>query len=278
MVFPCAALAGLIGAALICGSAGLSGWFLFPLAAACTLAGSAAFLLFVAAVCLFVRLDRPAPPDAKFFRWLTVETLRLLMVFFRVDIRTDGYGRIPRGERFLLACNHRTIFDPVLTIVALREFEVSFITKRENYGIPVVNKLMHRIFCLPFDRSDARSAVAVFHRAADLMKADLLSMGIYPEGTRNRTAEPLLPFKNGSFKIAQMAGAPVVAATIRNTDRILKNAPWRRTTVYLRILEVIPAETLKEQKTRGVAERLWPLLRQDLLTPPPEGPTDPAKR
>ena len=79
-------------------------------------------------------------------------------------------------------------------------------------------------------------------------------MAIFPEGTRNRTAEPLLPFRAGSFKIAQKANAPVVICCVKHTDRIEKNIFRRFTDTELEILELLPAETVKSMKTQELAE------------------------
>ncbi len=64
----------------------------------------------------------------------------------------------------------------------------------------------------------------------------------------------LLPWHAGSLKIAQKANVPIVVATIEGTERIAHNVPWRRTHVYLRIREIIPAETVKATKTNNLTE------------------------
>ena len=89
--------------------------------------------------------------------------------------------------------------------------------------------------------------------AADLIRAHECSFAIYPEGTRSKSGE-LLPWHAGSLKIAQKANVPIVVATIEGTERIAHNVPWRRTHVYLRIREVIPAETVKAAKTTDLTE------------------------
>jgi len=50
------------------------------------------------------------------------------------------------------------------------------------------------------------------------------SMVIFPEGTRNGT-DTLLPFKEGSLKMAEKADCPVVPVTIIDTDKLLEVRP-----------------------------------------------------
>ena len=48
-------------------------------------------------------------------------------------------------------------------------------------------------------------------------------MCIYPEGTRNKTANPLKSFYDGAFKLASDTGTPIIPAIIFNTDKVLPN-------------------------------------------------------
>ncbi len=46
-----------------------------------------------------------------------------------------------------------------------------------------------------------------------------MHMCIYPEGTRNRTREPLKPFYNGAFKLAAETKADIIPAIISGTRK-----------------------------------------------------------
>ena len=270
MIFIVFILVGIAAAVWTCIGCSFSWWVGILLAIAYMLAASIIFLLLVSLMSLFIRFDRPADRRTRFFRWVVNNTLAVLMVFMRVRVEVTGYEKIPTDSRFLFISNHRTIFDPVLTMVALRKFNISFISKKENYKIPVVNKLMHTCFCLPIDRDNPREAVKTINQAAELIRSDVVSIGIYPEGGTNHSEDLMLPFRNGAFKIAQKAKVPIVVATIRNTTRILKNAPWRSTTVRLRILEVIPGEHVAECQTREISEEVRPVMEAALREPVPE--------
>lgn len=234
------------------------------LAVGYTLALILVFLLLVALLSVFIRIDRPADRRTRFYRWLMTNIVEVGMFLLRVRMNVTGREKIPRDTRFLLVCNHRTIFDPVLTMAELSEFTLAFISKKENFKIPIVNKLMHMCFCLPLDRDDNRAAVRTINEAVELLDDNVVSMGIYPEGATNRTEEPLMPFRNGAFKIAQKAKVPIVVCVIENTEKILKNFPWQPTTVNLKVLEVLPYDS-EHRGTRDVSEHVWPLMYHELV-------------
>ena len=98
----------------------------------------------------------------------------------------------------------------------------------------------------------------------ELLDDNVVSMGIYPEGATNKTEEPLMPFRNGAFKIAQKAKVPIVVCVIENTEKILKNFPWQPTTVNLKVLEVLPYDS-EHRGTRDVSEHVWPLMYHELV-------------
>ena len=140
------------------------------LAVGYTLALILVFLLLVALLSVFIRIDRPADRRTRFYHWLMTNIVEVGMFLLRVRMNVTGREKIPRDTRFLLVCNHRTIFDPVLTMAELSEFTLAFISKKENFKIPIVNKLMHMCFCLPLDRNDNRAAVRTINEAVELAK------------------------------------------------------------------------------------------------------------
>lgn len=260
---------GIGGSVLTCYSFALRFWVGIPIAIGYTILAIIIFLLLVALLSVFIRIDRPADRKTRFYRWLVNNIVELGMFLLRINVHVTGYEKIPKDSRFLLVSNHRTIFDPVLTMAVLREFDIAFISKKENFKIPIVNKLMHMCFCLPLDRDNNRAAVKTINEAVELLDDNVVSMGIYPEGGTNKTDEPLLPFRNGAFKIAQKAKVPIVITTIRNTDKILKNYPWKPTDVYLNILETLPYDSEIRQQTKDISEHVWPVMDAELRLPMP---------
>ena len=57
-----------------------------------------------------------------------------------------------------------------------------------------------------------------------------------------------------NLKIAEKAGCPIVVCSMRGTFNIHKNWPWKRTHVYMDILEVIEPSIWKEKNTVEVSQ------------------------
>ena len=82
-----------------------------------------------------------------------------------------------------------------------------------------------------------------------------LNMCVYPEGTRNKTKEPLQPFHSGAFRLAVDTGCPIIPAVLFNTKKVLPNDKtfyyWPGK-IEMHFLEPIPvgsmtADQLKEK-------------------------------
>lgn len=108
---------------------------------------------------------------------------------------------------------------------------------------------------MAIDRENPRNAIKTIQKAADLLIKGQVSVGIYPEGTRSKTCM-LLPFHNGVFKIAQRADAPIVVLAVSGTENIHKNYPFHHTDVYIDVIDVLPAEFVKENRTDVIGERV----------------------
>lgn len=197
-------------------------------------------------------------------RWITIETANLLLKLMRVKVHTKGFDMLPENQRFLLVGNHRTVFEPIACMWYFRKYRLAFVSKKENLEIPVGKNLIMSTGCIPLDRNDDRSAVKTIIQAANIIKSGELSMGIYPEGGTNKTDAPLLPFRNGAFKIAQRAGSPIAVITICGTEIIKKRMFLRKTNVYIDVLKVIPYEEIAGLSTNEIGEAVYKIMLENI--------------
>jgi 1-acyl-sn-glycerol-3-phosphate acyltransferase len=153
---------------------------------------------------------------------------RVILFISGVKMEVKGHGHVPKDEAVLYVGNHRSIFD-IVTTYSLCPGLTGYIAKNSVEKIPLLNFFMRRLHCLFIDRADMKQSLKVILAAIEQIKAGI-SVCIFPEGTRNRDREnpqKLLPFKDGSLKIAQKTGCKVVPMAILGTDEIFENhIPW----------------------------------------------------
>lgn len=138
-----------------------------------------------------------------------------------VKIEVIGRENIPK-EPVLFVSNHRSYFD-ILVLHTTSGKRPGFVAKAEMLKFPLLAWWMKDIACLFLERNDLRSGMQMIKDGAQLIKSGQ-SMVIFPEGTRNGK-DTLLPFKEGSLKMAEKADCPVVPVTVIDTDQILEVRP-----------------------------------------------------
>lgn len=224
----------------------------------------ASLLLMWAASCAicaaFVKKDVPCTKHSRLFGFYADCIIDSIIQLFRVKLHVTGTEYLPNGK-FLLVSNHRSSFDPVLEMGVLRGYNAGFIAKQELFNIPVIGGIMHKCFCLPVGRENARDDIKSIISAVNIIKSGEASIGVYPEGKRNKGGG-LLPFKPGAFKIAQKANCPVVIAVIRNSELIKRNAPFKRTHVYIDLIGTVAAD--KAGSARELSERVQAMIEAAL--------------
>ncbi len=213
---------------------------------------------------LFINKKKEVTKPSKFYKWIFTESVRIGLFFLNVHVHVEGAEKLPKvGTRFLVVANHLSNYDPMSVIYALRKHMLVFVSKPENFNIPLTGAMMHKSGFMPIDRVSVKNALVTINKAAGYIKDNLTSVFIFPEGTRNRTQKPLLEFKNGAFKIATKAECPVVIIAISGTEFVKKRIP-RRSDVYLKIVDVVSPEKVKEMKTAGLSEHAFKLIYENI--------------
>jgi 1-acyl-sn-glycerol-3-phosphate acyltransferase len=96
------------------------------------------------------------------------------------------------------------------------------VAKVEMLRYPLLPIWMKNIHCTFLDRKDLKQGMKTILENINLLKQGI-SVCVFPEGTRNRTDEVLLPFRDGSFKMAEKSGCPIVPMTLNNTGAIFED-------------------------------------------------------
>lgn len=225
------------------------------------------YLLLLTILFLYAMLikNRKAPDHpSRFYLWLVRQNDFLLMSVLRVKIIMRGKELLPKRQRFLIVTNHRSNFDQMVMIKALKEKPMIYISKPDNFKMPIAGPFIKAAGFIPIDRENAVEGIKSIYKAIDLIKEDKASIAISPEGTRNKSDELLLPFHPGSFQTAVQSGAPIVIASLNGTSQIHKRTPWRKTKVYFNILRTIYPEEYKGMSTVDLAKLSMNLITEKL--------------
>ncbi len=154
---------------------------------------------------------------------------RLLLRYCGVRVTVRGAEHIPRDQAVLYVGNHRSYFDIFVGYVSVPTM-MGFVAKKEMLSYPVLRNWMRDVHCLFLDRKDLREGLKTIMAGAEQVRSGI-SVWIFPEGTRGRNEDVLdmLPFKEGSMKIAERSGCPVVPVAITGTAEIFeKHMPMIR--------------------------------------------------
>ena len=240
----------------------LSKWWILLVLPLAFILWNGLYLLYTWIICRRVDMSEEWTGISPFYQKNTLWFIDWLLAVTGVSFELRGTEWLPEGE-FLLVSNHRSAFDPLTTHAALRDRNFAFISKPENIYKLYLGSAAWSAGYLAIDRENARNALKTINTAAERMKNHVCSYGIYPEGTRTKDGN-LQEFHAGSFKAAQKAHVPVVIMATENTEKVLKNFPFRRTKVVLTILETIDADEVKASKTSALAEHTKELLLEYL--------------
>lgn len=176
-----------------------------------------------------------------------------------------GQDRVPQDidTGVLYVSNHRSYYDIPVFIIAAPTL-TGMVAKKEMNKIPVLRRWMNNINCLFLDRDNIREGLKTILKGIDYIK-DGYSMYIAPEGTRNQGDE-MLPFKEGSFKMAEKAKAPIIPVSISNTDAVFeRQSPWiKPAKVIIEFGEPVYIDQLEPEDKKFLAPYVQNIIKETL--------------
>ena len=159
----------------------------------------------------------------------TVLFIRLSRIWMKAFFTLTGVRRIfkgkehfEKGKNYVVVCNHNSFMDVPLTSPALPGGNKT-IAKIEMAKIPLFG-IMYQRGSVLVDRKSEESRKSSFGKMKEVLSMGL-HMCIYPEGTRNKTTEPLQRFHDGAFRLSTETGHAVLPAVIFYSKKVLPQKP-----------------------------------------------------
>lgn len=159
-----------------------------------------------------------------------ISSLRIVQGAFKIilflsgcKLKVIGEEYVPKDEAVLYIGNHRSFFDVVITYARCPGL-TGYLAKKEIEKVPFLSTWMRYLYCLFLDRKDIKQGLKTILTAIDHVKQGI-SIFIFPEGTRSTGADQaeLLPFHEGSFKVATKTDCLIVPVALTNTSQILED-------------------------------------------------------
>lgn len=227
-----------------------------------------AILLFVATmlvvfipVWLTTLLKEPARAKVMhpiFKGWMSV----FLPLVFCPVIR-KGKKHFKKGQNYVVVINHNSLADIPVSSPWIPGPNKT-LAKAEMAKVPIFG-VIYKAGSILVNRKSEGSRRESFTGMQDMLDKGV-HLCLYPEGTRNKTVQPLQPFYDGAFIAAIRAQKPVVPALIFNTKKIYPAAGskiWARPMpIHIHFLEPIPTIGMTLQDVSILKENVRSIMEQ----------------
>ena len=141
----------------------------------------------------------------------------LLKIIFRPKI--IGRENIPEKGALIFAGNHKHAVDPTMVMMSTRRI-VHYMAKEELFrGLHGI--FLKKIGLIKVYRGKSNPNAVI---EAEKVLNNGGTVGIFPEGTRNKTNEELLKFRHGAVAIAKKTGTPILPFAIKNKYKIFRKS------------------------------------------------------
>lgn len=142
-----------------------------------------------------------------------------------VSVKIENPEKLPQEGQYLIVANHRSIIDPPIIEVALKDTKIfgPWVAKKELYNSFFFGMFVRNAGTILLDREKSQMS-GFFADVKEAVKRDE-SIFIFPEGQRNKTDRPLNTFKEGSRIIALKNRLPILPLYIKtDANKVLKDA------------------------------------------------------
>jgi 1-acyl-sn-glycerol-3-phosphate acyltransferase len=209
-------------------------------------------LVFMIPFLLFIHFQKEPKKTQRFIlysrTWMDV-----FLGLIGCPLKIQGREYFKKGQTYIVVCNHNALIDVPVSSPGIPGGNKT-IAKAEMAKIPVFG-LIYKTGSILVDRKNEKSRRESFTKMREVLDMGL-HMCIYPEGTRNTSAEPIKPFHDGAFRLAVTSRKSIIPMIIFNSrkanppDKGFFLMPVKLYMHFLPEVEVKPEDTVEQLKAR----------------------------
>lgn len=204
----------------------------------------------------------PEPARAKALHPVFRVWMGVFMPLVFCPVIRRGKKNFKKGENYVVVINHNSLVDIPVSSPWIPGPNKT-LGKIEMVKAPVFG-IIYKTGAILVDRKKADSRRESFTKMQEVLDKGI-HLCLYPEGTRNKTDEPLQPFFDGAFTAAIKAQKPIIPGIIFNTGKILPNNKkfWARPMpIRFDFLEPISTEGLTLNDTADLKAKVRAVMAQ----------------
>lgn len=197
---------------------------------------------------------------AKTYRFIKYSRVWMSIYLFLIGcpLTVRGKENFKKGENYIVLCNHNALIDVPVSSPSIPGGNKT-IAKIEMAKVPVFGYI-YKTGSVLVDRNSDASRKESYNKMKKVLDMGL-HMCIYPEGTRNKTDQPLKSFHNGAFRLALETRKSIIPGIIFNTKKVLPfNKPFCVVPYPLEIHFLAPVEILPDDTLPALQSRVFNIM------------------
>lgn len=193
--------------------------------------------------------------------------LRLWSYSFSISsfifFKTHHRELVDKSKPYIFVINHTSFMDAPAIAIAT-PVQLRALGKKELSKIPVLGFIISRMAVL-VDRSNQESRAKSIDKLTKTLNKGI-SILVAPEGTRNASNEPLLPFYNGPFRLAIETGTPIMPLIVHNAKKLMpKGQPGVKPgTIHSYFLPEVSCSGMNEEDLPALKQKVFDLMREKI--------------
>lgn len=202
----------------------------------------------------------PQPKSAKALHPIFRLWMGVFMPLVGCPVSRKGKEHFKKGENYVVVINHNSFIDIPVSSPWIPGANMT-LAKIEISRVPLFG-IIYKAGSILVDRKKEGSRRESFAKMQEMLEKGI-HLCLYPEGTRNKTSEPMQPFFDGAFITAIKSQKAIIPGVIFNTRKILPHNKkfWARPMpIRFHFLEPISTAGLTLNDVAELKQRVYALM------------------